>query len=266
MSPGRTESTGAPAKDVPRYIEIRRALAMRIMSGDWRPGHRVPSEHELMEQYGCSRMTVNKALSTLASSGLIVRKRRSGSFVASPHSQTTTIEINDIRSEIVSGGYDYSYFVHSRRLRNATRQDIARLAITAGERVLAVTVVHFASELPFVLEERLISLATVPEAAGEHFVAAPPGSWLLERIPWTQAEHVIKAVGASDTAAAHLGIREGAACLVIERKTWRSGAPVTWVRLTYPGDRHQLVAQFAPATHAKTWPASRKPARHSNPS
>lgn len=249
-----------PAKDVPRYIEIRRALAMRIMSGDWRPGHRVPSEQELMEQYGCSRMTVNKALSTLASSGLIVRKRRSGSFVASPHSQTTTIEIHDIRSEIVSGGYEYSYAVLSRRLRNTSRQDMSRLAVTGGERVVAVTVVHFASELPFVLEERIISLATVPEAESEHFVAAPPGSWLLERIPWTQAEHVISAVGAGDVAAAHLGIREGAACLVIERKTWRSGAPVTWVRLTYPGDRHQLVARFAPATQAKASPEPRKTA------
>jgi GntR family histidine utilization transcriptional repressor len=240
-----------PAKDVPRYIEIRRALAMRIMSGDWRPGYRVPSEHELMQQYGCSRMTVNKALSALATSGLIVRKRRSGSFVASPQSQNTTLEIHDIRSEVVSGGHAYRYAVQSRRLRKCTRQDMERLAVEAGDRVLAVTVVHFASDRPFVLEERLISLRTVPEAETEHFVIAPPGSWLLDRIPWTQAEHMITAVGAGENAAKLLNIGEGTACLVIERKTWQSGVPVTWVCLTYPGDRHRLVSRFAPTSRPR---------------
>ena len=72
---------------LPRYAEIRRALEEAIMSGAWRPGRRVPSEHALMEQFGCSRMTVNKALSALAEAGLILRKRRSGSFVASPASE-----------------------------------------------------------------------------------------------------------------------------------------------------------------------------------
>ena len=51
------------------------------MSGEWAPGHRIPFEHELATEYGCSRMTVNKALSQLARAGLIERRRRSGSFV-----------------------------------------------------------------------------------------------------------------------------------------------------------------------------------------
>ena len=58
------------------YQRIRNDLEARIMSGDWPPGHRVPFEHELMETYSCSRMTVNKVLSALADAGLVVRRRR----------------------------------------------------------------------------------------------------------------------------------------------------------------------------------------------
>ena len=43
-------------------------ISERILSGDWPPGHRIPFEHELSAEYGCSRMTVNKALSQLAKS------------------------------------------------------------------------------------------------------------------------------------------------------------------------------------------------------
>src|ERR1700744_6004734 len=65
-----------PQTGVARYAEIQRALETAIFSGDLPPGARVPSEQQLLKRYRCSRMTVNKALSALAASGLIVRRRR----------------------------------------------------------------------------------------------------------------------------------------------------------------------------------------------
>ncbi|HEU6442679.1 MAG TPA: GntR family transcriptional regulator, partial [Microvirga sp.] len=62
--------------------KIRRDIEGKIMSGEWPPGHRLPYEHELMAEYGCSRMTVSKVLSGLAVQGLITRRRRAGSVVA----------------------------------------------------------------------------------------------------------------------------------------------------------------------------------------
>ena len=44
----------------------------------------------------------------------------------------------------------------------------------------------------------------------------------------------------------HLGIDEGAACLVIERQTWRNGEPITAVRITHPGHLYDLIARFTP--------------------
>ncbi|MET3238677.1 DNA-binding FadR family transcriptional regulator [Bradyrhizobium japonicum] len=58
------------------YKRIRADIENRILTGEWPPGHRIPFEHELVARYGCSRMTVNKALSELAQADLIERRRR----------------------------------------------------------------------------------------------------------------------------------------------------------------------------------------------
>ena len=96
-------------------------------------------------------------------------------------------------------------------------------------------------DVPQAFEQRLINLATVPEAKDEPFKDDPPGTWLLRRVPWTDAEHILRAVNADRAMAKRLQVQTGAACLVLERRTWQAGAFVTEARITYPGDRHQLV-------------------------
>ena len=65
--------------------------------------------------------------------------------------------------------------------------------------------------------------------------------------PWTVAEHRIRAAGADRAVAGVLGVAEGAPCLVVERRTWLAGQPVTQVSLTYPAAAHELVASFTPS-------------------
>ena len=77
-------ATDATADKPTLYKRIRADIEKRILTGEWPPGHRIPFEHELMARYGCSRMTVNKALSELAQADLIERRRRAGSFVRRP--------------------------------------------------------------------------------------------------------------------------------------------------------------------------------------
>ena len=54
-------------------------------------------------------MTANKAMSELARTGLIERRRRSGSFVRRPQSQAAILEIHDIRAEVEALGLPYRY-------------------------------------------------------------------------------------------------------------------------------------------------------------
>jgi GntR family transcriptional regulator, histidine utilization repressor len=235
--------TSAP---LPRYLEIQRDLQAKIASGQWSPGSRVPAEHELQAQYGCSRMTVNKALSALAKAGLVIRKRRSGSFVATPRSQETILSIHDIQAEISASGRDYRFEILLRTERAMSTEDAERLSVSKAGRVLAMVVRHFADDLPFVVEERLLNLDVVPGAAEEAFRDSPPGTWLLNVVPWTSAEHVIQADLATGHMASLLDIPRKSACLVIERRTWQGKNTITWVRLTYPGERHRLTSHFHP--------------------
>ncbi len=231
---------------VPRYLEIERALEKAILSGEWPPGHRVPSEHELVERFGCSRMTVNKALTKLADAGLVERRRRAGTVVARGSGAETVLEIHDIKAEIEASGRAYRNERLSREKRRATALDAGRLGVTVGAPVLALAFRHFADERPFVLEERLINLASVPEAEQEDFAAMPPGSWLLARAPWSHGEHIISAVNADETVAERLAIAPGSACMVMERRTWQEETSITWAMLVYRGASHRLIARFSP--------------------
>jgi len=225
---------------------IRAAIEAPIRAGEWPPGTRIPFEHELVARFRCSRMTVNKVLSALAAEGLITRRRRTGSVVAAPSGDRALLEIQDLAAVARREGRDYRHRVLSRRVAPAGVREAGRLGIAAGVRLLHLLTLHLTDGVADALERRVIALDTVPEAEGERFAAVPPGTWLLARVAWTEAEHAVAAVAADAAVAARLGIAEGAPCLVLERRTWQGARLVTEARLIHPGERHRLVGRFRP--------------------
>ncbi|MBS0417040.1 MAG: UTRA domain-containing protein [Proteobacteria bacterium] len=220
-----------------------------ILSGKWEPGRRIPVEEELMKRYKCSRMTVHKVLTQLAHARLVERRRKLGTFVSRPHSQAAVLTISDIKSEVERLGQSYSYEILRRVRRRGTQEDRARLNIEGPVLVLEVVTRHFAGFLPFCYEERLINLDAVPAAASVTFSDMAPGRWLLHTVPWTKADHVIRAAEANTVTAAALKIRQKTPLLTISRTTRSSDStPLTFVRLAYPADMHELVATFSPGS------------------
>ncbi len=227
------------------YQQIRRAVARPILRGEWLPGARIPSEHELMEMFGASRMTINKALSSLADDGLIVRRRRLGSFVADRPPERAVMEIWDIGAEVARGGQDYRFELLERR-RFAADQAVGDLfGVAVGTQVIELVGRHYADGVPIQIERRLISLEAAPRAERVDFSATAPGRWLLDHVPWTDAEHQIRAVNADRKTAKLLGVGERTACLLVERRTWADRMPITWVELLSPGASRQLVGRFS---------------------
>ena len=221
---------------------IRRDIEERIRSGEWVPGTRIPFEHELVVTYGCARATANKAISRLAREGLIERRRRAGSFVAHPRIRSAVVGVPDIGALIAARGEVYRWQLETRAIDTDPPIDVAD---SAGP-WLRLCGVHHAGGDPFGWEERWLDLGTVPEAADVDFSTLAPGTWLLDHVPWTDARHRISAVPASPAIARHLRIAAHAACLQIERWTWRNGAPVTVAQQVFPGDRYDLVEDFTP--------------------
>ncbi len=234
---------GESAATGPLYQTIRIAIETQIMSGDLRPGDRIPFEHELMARYSCSRMTVNKALSALASSGLISRQRRRGSFVTRPRIHMAALQIPDIREEIERRGHAYGLELVSQSVLAADSESGVIMRLPPHGRLLSLRCVHLADGKPYAVEDRLINLIAVPSARDADFSATPPGTWLLAHVPWTEAEHRITAATAGE-AAALLKVGPDKPCLILERWTWRESESITYVRLTFHGDNFDLTARF----------------------
>ena len=241
-------AVAAPGSGRPSlHRRILSELTQLVMSGAWPPGHRIPFEAELAARYGCSRMTVNKALTQLAAAGLVERRRRSGTFVRMPRTQSAILEIHDVRTEVEALGSPYAYRLLAREIRTATAADRERLACEAPGSVVVLACLHLAGTVPFCHEERLIALEAVPEAIDEPFDDSAPGPWLVRRVPWTIAEHRIGAASADGEMARVLALKPRSAVLQIERTTWFAERVVTHVRFTYPAGGHTLVARFTPA-------------------
>lgn len=217
-----------------------------IVSGQWPPGYRIPFEADLAKQYGCSRMTVNKALTQLTRSGFLVRNRKSGTYVKAPTSLSAALEITNIQNEVEAAGKTYSYRLLSDERRAATQADQDRMSESALRQVREIACLHEADGKPFCFEERLINKDAVPEVDDADFATTAPGSWLLQTVPWSSAEHQISARSAAPEVAEALAIIPGTACLEVQRKTQNEKGQVTWAKMTYPGDQHRLVASFSP--------------------
>jgi len=224
------------------YQKIRKDIETKILSGTWAPGHRIPFEKDLMAQYDCARMTVNKAIASLVDAGLIVRRRRVGSFVAQPHIQSVVLDIPDIKADILARGRSYKIKLTSQKIRKASTEEERLLA--GNGRVITLRCLHYANGRPFALEDRIINLKAVPAAEAVDFSVQPPGSWLLAHVPWTEAEHRITAINADAGIAKALDIRPQSACLALDRRTWRNKNNITRVRQVFPGDAYDLIARF----------------------
>ena len=230
----------------PIWQQIRRVLAQPILRGDWPPGTRMPAELELTERFGASRMTVNKAVQSLASEGLVERRRKVGTVVAVRAQERPVFEIWDIADLVTRSGGVYSYKLLSceHLKRDPERREL--LGVSPRTPTLSMTCLHLCDGEPYQLEERLVNIDAAPGITCRPLDESGPGPWLVTHVPWTDAEHKISAQEAPASVASHLKLRALAACLVVDRRTWNEAVPVTYARLWHPGGQHALVGHFQP--------------------
>lgn len=226
------------------HDRILAALRDKITGGDWPPGFQLPFETDLAEQHGVSRMTMNKVLGQLTREGYLVRRKRLGTFVAQPVAQAAIMAIPDIQAEVQALGLPWRFALTARDMRAPRPDEIKSARIETSAQVLALTGLHYAGDQPFCLEQRIINPAAAPAATTQDFTQIAPGQWLLREIPWTSADHRIRAVAAPAATARALALATGEACLEVTRRTETAGQWVTLVTQTYPGSRHELVSRF----------------------
>ena len=117
---------------LPVYLQIHDAIKNKIANGYWNVGDRLPSERELSEVFGVSRMTLRQAIQTLADEGILERKVGSGTYVARKKVKETMIGTTSF-SKIVSAqgsvpsSKTMSYFVTKPSSSEMERLNIGKM-------------------------------------------------------------------------------------------------------------------------------------------
>ncbi len=225
----------------PGWEAIRAEVMNRIRSRVWPPGGLIPSEETLAAEFGCARATVNRALTELATAGLLERKRKAGTRVAALPVRKATLDIPVIRAEVTARGQAYSFVLMSRDLTAPPTGVAARLGLASGVPLIHLQTLHLAGGLPQIFEDRWLNPAILPQHEPD-FTAISANEWLVANIAFSTGDIAFSAEAASPAEAAALSVSPGAALFITERCTWSAHAPITWVRLAHaPGYRLQTL-------------------------
>ncbi|GIU13995.1 histidine utilization repressor [Shewanella sp. c952] len=225
---------------MPKFEEIKQYILAQIESGEWAEDSRVPSENQLAELFGCSRMTARRGLTELTESGVLERSQGLGTFVAGLKSQSSMMAIRNIADEIKDRGHGYSVQQVSLSQASATGAIAIALGLEEGSAVYQSVLVHCEQGTPLQLEERFVNPKLVPEYLAQDFIKQTPHEYLSMVAPLTEAKHTIEAKMADDAQLALLNIEASEPCLQITRRTWSRQGVVSFARLVHPGSRFRL--------------------------
>jgi GntR family histidine utilization transcriptional repressor len=230
----------------PRYQQLKDLIIGRISNGDLRPQDRVPSENELVESMKVSRMTANRALRELTDEGYVDRIAGRGTFVSDFRARSHVLEVQNIADEITRRGHTHSCEV-VRQSRQHARGEIARaLDIEQGTDVFHLLLVHFENANPVQVEDRYVVANFAPECIEQDFRTVTPSAYLTAISPLQEAEQVVRAALPNAAVRQQLQMTDNEPSLVVIRRTWSHGRPVTFARLHHPGSRYELTGHYAP--------------------
>jgi len=228
------------------YARVKQHLKQGLASGRWPPGALMPSEAELVAEFGVSRMTVNRALRELQAEGLVARSQGVGTFAAPLHRVSSTLTIRDLHEEIEARGHHHHATVHVQRAERAPPALAAQLGVPTGARVFHTLIVHHENQLPLQCEDRYVNPACAPDYLDVDFTMTTPTRHLFEATALWRAQYSIEAARATAQEAKLLSIAPADPCLIVVRRTFTRSAPITIARLVHPGARYQLEGRFTP--------------------
>ena len=208
----------------------------RIHDRTWRPGDIIPRETDLAYEFGCARVTVNRALRALADKGVLDRKRKVGTTVALYPTSKATLRIPLIRKEIEEFGRSYNYKLIRKRLNQKPSGNRLLNHFSTNDRLIYIKAIHTSDSKPFVIESRFINQNITPKIKIEEFEKNSPNEWLLANVPYTHGQITFSAINCSNEISSLLKINAGDAVFQIERTTFDKEQVITNVLLTYHKD------------------------------
>jgi GntR family transcriptional regulator len=226
---------------VPRYFEIEQSLRERASS--LQPDSPLPSEAQLCEEFGVSRMTARAAVQRLVQEGLVYRVPGRGTFVAASPANRTAGHILSFSDEMRRKGRTPSSRLIDRRHRRANDEEQRRLA---ASEVVVLRRVRLADGKPVAVERAVFPADLVGDALDGDLEQRSLFQTLVAAglVP-TTGSATLAAEPATAEEARLLRIRRGAPLLVERRLIHdQDGRPLEWTESRYVGSRYGIDVDF----------------------
>jgi GntR family transcriptional regulator len=228
------------------YFQLHQHLVDRIRAGEFGPATPLPTEMELCEQYGVSRITVRRALDALADERLISRRRGVRTFVVEPPVKSVALT-GSLDEALAYGGNLSLKLLATEEVRPSPLVEQA-LGLAAGERVLRLEAIAASDGEPFAHAEYYLP-RTVSALFGETELAArvPVLRTIEHRLGRriTSANQTVEPVIADRAVADYLGMKPRAPLLKVVRTYFTAeGTPVKTDIVRYHPERYRYTVQL----------------------
>lgn len=237
------DKLSARANDsTPLYMQLARNLRDHISEGGIGPGSALPSERDLSEITGMSRVTVRKGIEQLIEEGVLFRRQGSGTFV-SKVIEAPGSALRGFSEDARSRGEDPGVIWMIRTYATPTDEEALALGITSTTKVVRLGRVRLSGGEPLAIEHAVVLAELLPDLQ-------QLGDSLYEALTASGARPVsgtqrVRSALATPTEAAILCIEEKAEILRIERLTrTKDGRAIEFTRSAYRGDRYEFVSEI----------------------
>jgi len=229
----------------PLYRRVKDYVLQRIQSGELPAKARVPSEQELTELVGVSRMTVNRAMRELTADGYLQRVPGVGTFVADPRLKSDPLSVQDIAADVAGRGHRHSAKMLRQREIIACELLSRPFEISSGLKLFQAIIVHMSDGEPIQYEERYVLPTFIPDFLVIDLSAMTVRDLLTSRIPLVEVEQTVRVAMPEPAVRKALQMGQGEPCMLIMRRIWTSNQRVASVAYLYhPGDRFELGGRF----------------------
>lgn len=230
-----------PASPVPKYSQLRELLIDWIADAGLPVDTIIPSERELGQTYGLSRMTVRQTIDQLVSEGKLYRVPGKGTFVARPKIDMP-LALASFTEDMRARGYRPGSRDIARRVVPASGHTARLLDIPPGSQVHRIERLRTADGEPMAVERTNVPAALVPGLDSRRLSGYSLYQILAEEfgIVVDSGEQTIEAALCDPVDARLLGISEGSPVLAMQRLSLSNGTRVEFAVSTYRADRYQL--------------------------
>jgi GntR family transcriptional regulator len=230
------------SSQVPLHAQIYEKLRRQIENSKLKAGFPVPSERELSELCGVSRMTARQALTALRNEGLIYLERGVGTFVAKRKLDVHTRNLIGFTEEMRLRGLKPSSKLLLSRQEQATSSVAQELTIDVDDDVFHFQRLRLADGSPLAFEDAYLPLDRFPDLAAKDLEKSSLYEILSDTygVEMHHAEEILEAVAAPKDIAGHLTVKPGSPLLLVHRVVFtETNIAVESVRTYYRADQYR---------------------------